>query len=465
MRNSVVKYIQEFNLVQPGQSVLVALSGGPDSVAMLHLFCSMRKSWKLRVGAVHLNHNIRKRGAKADQRFCERLCASLGVEIFVETRDVPALAQEWKMSLEEASRKCRYDLFEAVASANKFASVALGHHRHDQAETVLFRIIRGTGRTGLLGMSPKRGIYIRPLLSVSRDAIKQYLQVHGLEYRVDRSNTDNRFARNYIRNRLVPLIERNLNPSILSQLNELADTLRPEEEFLDSLAGSEMSRTVRRMPSGRMEADTDRLEAMEVWLLRRVVRYCLAQLSVGGQVPAKRTVDRVIDAVKAKRPQLSLPNGMRAIVAGGKLYLASRTKVAFNKKLEIGGDTEIDRLGTLFRAREECGENLDLVRVRRSQKATLSKEKLQPPLLVRSLKPGDRFRPLGMSGSKKIGDYLTDRKVPVILREEIPVVCDRKGIVWLVGYEIAERVKIDNNTKEALTIEYISTGRGANIAV
>ena len=157
IRSQVRHTIEEHDLIRPGQSVLVALSGGPDSVALLHLLVSFRDEWKLRLGAVHVNHRIRKREAMRDEKFCEELCEQLQIDLTIATEDIPARAKRLKKGVEETGRDFRYEFFEFLAEEDDYDTVALGHHQHDQVETILFRLLRGTGRTGLMGMPVRRG--------------------------------------------------------------------------------------------------------------------------------------------------------------------------------------------------------------------------------------------------------------------------------------------------------------------
>ncbi len=454
MRAEVLKYIELHKLIEPGQRLLVAFSGGPDSVALLHLLCTVREEWKLEIAAVHLNHMIRKNDSISDEEFCRRLCDRMQVEFISKTVDVPSLARDWKVSVEQAARKCRYQLFSELAREFKYDRVALGHHADDQAETVLFRLIRGSGRTGLVGMLPKRDIYVRPMLCVNKSEIQEYLEAHDLEYCVDESNRDIRYRRNFIRQKLIPLIEENLNPSVRDLLVETADTLSAEEAYLSSRAMIAVKNTVKLRPSGKFELDLIKLYKMDLWLRRRVVRHCLTQLLGGELFPDKQTVERLVNLDLENRTQFSLPGNIQAFHADNKLYLASSKKVAFNISLKVSGRTEVPELGLAITCKMRPCEYGQLVRQRNSRSILMDRLKIESPLFVRSIKSGDSFVPLGMSGSKKIGDYLIDRKVPRILRDEIAVVCDRQGIVWLVGFVIAERVKIDENTKEALSIEY-----------
>ncbi|MDF1545918.1 MAG: tRNA lysidine(34) synthetase TilS, partial [bacterium] len=295
MLDRVLKQIRKNRLIEPGQRLLVALSGGPDSVALLRLLCSIKEEWRLKVAAVHINHLIREGASDADESFCRNLCENWEVELISDRADIPALAAKWKMSVEQAARKYRYQLFERLATDEGFDRVLLGHHADDQAETVLFRLIRGSGRTGLVGMSPKRSIYVRPLLQQSKADILEYLRANELDFCIDESNSDISYRRNFIRQKLIPLIEENLNPSVRELLAETADTFSSEEVYLAAIARSAIEKAVLKRRSGTLEIDRAELRKMDIWLQRRVLRYCLAELQEGEFFPDKRTVERLVE--------------------------------------------------------------------------------------------------------------------------------------------------------------------------
>ncbi len=453
MLAKVRQAIAEHALLSEGDAVLVALSGGPDSVALLHILHRLRRRLKLELAAVYLNHEIRPRAARREEAFCQQLCDRLGVELTIVREDIPRLAKERKQGLEETARAVRYALLESLAQEDGFDKVALAHHADDHVETILFRILRGTGRTGLLGIPVARGIFVRPLLGVTKEDVCAYLKHYNLEYCVDRSNVKTAQSRNFIRRRLLPEIRRRLNPKVDLALLKLSDVVSEEEAFLEQSTEAVWVKIARRTAGGKIELDLRGFGVYDKWLRRRLLRRCLTGPSGNPPAPGKTVIDRLERLCDAQHGSVSLPGGFQVVRAGDKLIIGRAAIGRYSQPLEPGKVTELSPLSVNVRCTLLAVSAQRLNTQRRSRRVKLDWEKLSLPLVARNIRRGDRFVPLGMKGSRKVGDYLTDRKVPPVYRDEIPVVCDKDGIVWLVGFEISDRVKIDALTKKVLSLE------------
>jgi tRNA(Ile)-lysidine synthase len=445
---------RESNLLDSGDSVLVALSGGPDSVALLHLLTCLRKEMRLTLAAVYVNHQIRPRAAKAEEKFCRELCNRLNITLTVVREDIPALAKKQKKSLEETARDFRYAAFERIANREGHARIALGHHADDQVETVLFRLFRGSGPEGLTGIPIKRGKIIRPLLDCSRKELLAYLKRNRLAYVTDASNLKSEFSRNFIRNKLLPVLREKVNPQIDTAILNLRETLSLEDGFLREVVHRKSKRAVRITPGGKIQLDLAVFCRYDKWIRRRVLRRCLKMLSTGFQAPDKEVIDRLEQLAVSGGKALSLPGRLQAtrVLDILVLYREGRLKVA--SSLGIGEDCRLNCPAVTFRCRLYSVRKWPRHLKRAARKVGLDFAKVRPPLQVRTVQPGDRFRPLGMHGSKKIGDYLTDRKLHAVYRDEVLVVEDQEGPIWLAGYEIAERVKVDSKTKRVLEVGF-----------
>ncbi len=465
MLTKVKKTIAEHDLIKQGDSVLVGLSGGPDSVAMLHLLCKLRGSMKLQVQAVYIDHSLRPKAAAEEEAFCRRLCKRLKVDLTIVREDVPAIARRHKKGLEEAARDVRYSIYAQLADDQDCNKIALGHHVDDNVETILFRILRGTGRTGLLGIPIRRGRIIRPLLHGTRKEILDYLKKEKLRFCLDESNVSDEYSRNYLRNRLLPDIRERLNPAVDSALLNLADTLAAEETFLAEYASVRIKKTLNRTAGGKIELDLTVFRTYDVWLRRRVLRHCIADCLHSGTMPGKDVIDRLDRLAMAGGKAVSLPGRLQAELVTDKLVVYRPEKISYLSRLAPGQPCRLERLWLTLRCRQRPMDAVRVTRERRARTVLMDLAKLSPPLVVRNIRPGDRFRPLGMSGSRKVADYLIDRKVGRVYRDEIPLVCDKKGIVWLVGYEIADRVKVDRSTKEVLEVEFVRRREKADTAV
>jgi tRNA(Ile)-lysidine synthase len=453
MLQKVKRTIRDFDLIQNGDRILVALSGGPDSVALLHLLCRLRSAMGLSLVALYINHQIRPREARKEEVFCRQLCDRLGVELLIEAARIPDIAKKEKKGIEEASRDFRYRTFESVALKEGCDKVALGHHTDDQVETILFRILRGTGKPGLVGIPVSRGGIIRPLYEVTRQEILTYLDSHHLDYCVDQSNLRSEFKRNYIRNHLLVDIRRHLNPAVDSALLNLSETASDEERYLDGVVRRALRRVARYTSGGKIELDLARFCSYDKWVRRRLLRHCLTESSPLMPVPDKAVVDRLDRFSFTSGRALSLPGRVNATRVGNGLVVHRTERLRYSAPLVLGRSCRIEPLNVSLYSRLADYSGGRLEKGRRPSRIIVDRRKLEEPLTVRSIRPGDRFNPLGMRGTKKVGDYLTDRKIDRVYRDEIPVVCDRQGIVWLVGFEIADRVKIDSTTKEVVRIE------------
>lgn len=462
---TVKKTAADHSLLGVEDSVLIALSGGPDSVALLHVLTRLRRSMKLSLTAVYVNHRIRKKAALAEEKFCQELCDRFDIDLDIVSEDIPALARKQKKGIEEAARDFRYELFDLLAREDGHDRIALGHHADDRAETILFRILRGTGTSGLSGIPVKRGRIIRPLYELSKAQILAYLRTRRLSYCIDQSNEGTDYRRNYLRNRLLPEIRKELNPQVDKALLNLADTSSVEDGFLEQLVDKAVRRCISVTVGGKFELDLTNVDRYDTAIRRRLLRRCLKRLSLSQVTPDKEVIERLEKLITSGGKGLSLPGKVQATTVGDRLVLYRREKHIFQTALESGKKTRIDFPAMEFTSRVEDNWRGRPIKERGSREVTLDWEKIRPPLQVRNLRSGDRFRPLGLGGTKKVGDFLTDRRIPPIYRDEIPVVCDAKGIIWVVGQEIDNRVKIDEETKKVITIGFTVRKSGAAGAV
>ncbi len=463
MLAEVKKTIAEDDLITQGDSILVGLSGGPDSVALLSVLCKLRRSMKLQLHAVYINHGLRPKAAAKEERFCTNLCKKLSVKLSIKRADIPSVARRTKRGIEETARDVRYCIYHELADSMGCTKIALGHHADDNIETILFRILRGTGRTGLLGIPIQRGRIIRPLLQSTKKEILDYVKKEKLRFCIDESNASEEYSRNYLRNRLLPDIRKRLNPAVDSALLNLADTLAAEESFLAEYTSVKIKKMLNRTVGGKNELDLTIFRTYDVCLRRRLLRHCIADCLRLGAMPGKEVIDRLdslaIDGGKA----ISLPGHMQAELVDDKLVVYRKVKVSYCERLAPGQPCRLERPRLTLRCRQQPMNEVKVTRERRARTVLMDLASLSLPLVVRNVCPGDRFRPLGMRGSRKVADYLIDRKVGRVYRDEIPLVCDKKGIVWLVGFEIADRVKVGRSTKEVLKVEVVRR-RGKAVA-
>jgi len=423
----------EEGLVSAGDRVLVAVSGGADSVALLHLLHSLGHQLDLVLSVAHLDHGIRPESVD-DADFVRRLCRDLDVSLTVERVDLPSLARERRQGLEEAARDVRRSFLLEVAGREGSAAIALGHHRGDQAETFLHRLVRGSGTTGLAAMQPKSGPFIRPLLEVSKAQILDYLARHGLGHVEDGSNADLALTRNRIRHELLPLL-RQFNPRIEEHFARLSKRLAGEEDFW---RGEELRALERvgRVEAGELWLEREGLLALHPALRSRVLRRALAQVRGSSMGICAAHIEALDEVLSGRRPQAEchLP-GAWAARRYDRLWLRrSPPGPAPVVSLSIPGPGRY-RLpdgNELAVSLEDgaWGEGRDAVE--------FAAAKVSFPLLVRTVRPGDRFRPSGMEGRKKLKDFFVDEKVDTEARGRILLVEAFGEILWVAGVRRCE---------------------------
>ena len=417
------------------EAVVCAFSGGPDSTALLLELCRLRDEGRIGdLYAAHFEHGIRGEASRADLSFCRALCLELGVPLFSEGADVPAWAAAEGLSLETAARKLRYGFLRRLQAALGADVIAVGHHRDDQAETVLLHLIRGSGMKGLTGMAPRSGDLIRPLLHVGRDDIRSYLAERDQPWRLDSTNLSPEHDRNRLRQEGMASLTA-LNPRAAEHIAACADRLRAEDEFLDGLAQKALDEA-----HGSRKA----LAALPTVLQDRVALLLLRQAT-----------DDFTEADVARLTELFfLPSGrivplrghLAAWAEGDRLIIGRlEGETPFQAELTAGGSMDtpwgIYRAEWADRAAIPCP----------AQEAYLDGDRLLGRLFLRQAQAGDRFVPLGMGGSKLLSDYFTDRKVYGSDRR-MPLVFDEDGPVFIPGGTVADRVKIQRDTKRILHI-------------
>lgn len=427
MKGTVYRMIVKDRLVPPGEGVLVALSGGADSVVLLHLMRSLAPLVPFTLRAAHLDHGMRPESPH-DAVFVRRLCAEWGVPLAVERADVPALAREQGRGLEETGREVRREFLRQTAARHGCAVIALGHHRGDQAETFLHRLLRGSGLSGLAAMRVKSGPFVRPLLPFSRRQVRDYLAEQRLGHVEDPSNRDPAYTRNRIRHQLLPSLQ-SFNPRIEEHLARLCRRIALEEDYWQEEGERSLAALIR-PGEGGVCLDRSGLAALHPALRARVIRRALERVRGDLTGISARHVEDVEGVLLGERPQAEVhlpaawaarrydrlwlrrtppppPPPFAVPVAGPGVY-----------PLPGGGVLEVSLV--------------DAPRGEGALAVEFDADVASFPLLVRPFRPGDRFRPAGLGGSKKLKDFFIDAKIPLEERRRLPLVAGRE-ILWVVG--------------------------------
>jgi tRNA(Ile)-lysidine synthase len=420
--------------------VLAMLSGGADSVCLLHVAVELLGAG--RVQALHVNHGLRLT-ADADERFCADLCRALGVELHIERVQIPAAG-----NVESLARKARYEAAERVRSAAGLQLIATGHTASDQVETILYRLVSSPGRRALLGMEPRRGRLARPLLSVSREDTHAYCEEAGLRWREDESNVDRRLARNLLRLEALPLL-RQVNAGADRNVLATAAELRDESEVLDRAVEDALQRTG---AGGAPPAvDAARLAA-EPPAVRRLVLRRLAETAAGTTVALRGEDARAIErlAQRGGSGVVDLGGGLRATVEYGMVRFGGPEDTAAPApvSLSIPGRCRFGEWELV----SESGPPGDIADLGSPDEPHLDADRLAGTLTVRAWRDGDRMQPLGLDGTKSLQDLFGDRKVPRSLRRSLPVVVSDGEIAWVAGVAVSERFRIRQGTRTTVRL-------------
>jgi tRNA(Ile)-lysidine synthase len=446
-------YISARGLIAPRTRVLAAVSGGPDSMALVAILSDLASELRVELAAAHFDHGIRAE-ARRERALVERAAQRLGIPLFLGSGSVPAEARRSKKGIEETARHLRYRFLEETARAWSADSVALGHSRDDRVETILLHIIRGSGWRGLTGISPRRGLFVRPLLSCGRMELRAYARKRRIAYAIDRSNLDNRFLRNRVRNRLIPSLERSYNPAAAEALLRLGENLAEGWEALEKPLRGLLPRAD---ASGEIAFPVAGIAPLADFQL-----YLLVDLALRERFDVLQDVERAhFDAAKrlirAGRSgrRVRFPHGIVARIEHGN-FVISRGEAP----RPVPGEAIIAGPGTHplpWWNLSAAVERVDAMLVDpRGGAAEGCFAGVVFPVRVRGKRPGDRIVPFGMKGRKKLSDLFIDRKIPLSRRGAIPVFEDARGVFWIPGVASAERTRIARGTRRALRIKLFS---------
>jgi tRNA(Ile)-lysidine synthase len=510
LEQRVLHFIREHHLIPSQSHLLVAVSGGPDSVCLLHILVRLMDELGTRLHVAHLNHQLRGAEAEADAHYVSNLARHLGIPATVEQRDVKGYQKRKRISLEEAAREVRYTFLAQVAKAIGASQVAVGHTRDDHIETILMHLVRGTGTRGLRGLQPRAEwqssgsslTIIRPLLQVSREETASYCQDNKLMPRIDASNLSLSPLRNRIRHQLLPLLK-SYNPEVTEALLRTAEIASDDLAFIDK-ESSQLWAKIARRRENTIILDKKGLLELPSALKRYLLRMSLEKLLGNVMDIEMRHIEEIMSALtKPAGKRLSLPGGLTFCVEYDR-YLIGKDPAALSPLPTLDGEFELKLPGkttlpgwhveatiidpSVLKRRPEganapsettplslTGESVKGLRpftnysspspskergiegVRLTDNlftAYFDLDKTGDKLVVRSRQPGDRFQPLGMSQPKKLNEFMIDAKIPQAWRRRIPLVCSPQHIMWVVGRRIDDRVKVTDATRQILCLEF-----------
>jgi len=457
VKNLVAKVkdtIFSHEMVAPQDKVVVAVSGGPDSVCLLDVLFALKDELQISLVVAHFEHGLRPGEDQQETEFVSRLAGSYGLEFYTE-RASAGLAYG-RGSLEERARKERYQFLTKIKEKVKAQKIALGHQLDDQAETVLMRLLRGSGPLGLGAIPPVRdALIIRPLIKVSREEVQDYLRQKGILWMQDSSNLQPVHMRNRIRLELLPMLKM-YQPRILEVLARTAEIIREDENILVSQAQEWLDQNALRLKQDQISIAIDKLSQLPKALQRRVLRCAIGHVGQGLRKISLKHLDLTLHMCFAKAPQgqIYLPGNLAVKKRYNQIIIAPKSYEHYKRyryKLQGPGVYKLEAIESSIEVAELDYLQMDATGAP-PWTAYLDASKIEFPLIVRPFQRGDRFVPLGMKGTKKLHDLFVDMKIPTELRNELPIVCSGSSIVWVTGLRIDERFKVTKEGEKVLKL-------------
>lgn len=442
--NSLEKFknfIEENNLIEKGDSIVSAVSGGSDSVFMLEMLLAIKSDYELNIIVCHVNHGLRGAEAQRDEDFAKKLAEKNGLIYEVEHIDMAGYAKEHSLTCEEAGRKLRYLFFEEIKEKYKADKVAIAHNENDVAETIFLNIFRGTGLDGLESIPLRRDFYIRPILCFEKTEILKFLKENNIHYVDDSTNFTNDYKRNMIRNEIIPFIKKNFNENIVSSMSRLASIAKENNLYLEDIINDKYINIVKSNTIDR-ESFNELNHYEKTLVLRKFLRDNLNYLNN----ISKDNIEDMINLIK-------LDSGKKYDI-DGKHYLVNNFGKTIFKKLdinelseEISLDFKLDKVYNIYGSKFKFVLSDKIL-----SKKYLDYDLLTGKLSLRNRRSGDRFNPFGMKGSKKIKDYFVDKKVSSDERSKVLFLMNGDEIAYVVGYDIADKYRASSKTKNYLNV-------------
>lgn len=449
----MAEFIKREKLILPGEKVILALSGGPDSMALLHILKELKGELGFELAAAHVNHGLREE-ADEEAGFVESYCLNAGIPCYIHKADIEKIARSANKTLEEAGRDERYRFFRELKKRLDAGHIATAHHKDDLAETVLHHIIRGTGIKGLRGIMPLNGDIIRPLLEVTRQEIEDYLEKNDIPYCIDRSNYDPVYLRNRVRNSLIPYLKDNFNPRITEALCQLADIARIENDALELETERYWEKVLLSSEKNRLVLQNPVLSSLHPAYQRRLVIKAIKEIRGGKEADINiKDVLAVIELMQKSGSSkvIHLAGNIKVNKSYGELIfiLGTEENINYCYQVEVPGEVYIPELEAVYSfeiMKPDAG-------FKKEDATYLDFSGLNFPLFIRSRKKGDVFRPAGLKGSKKLKDYFIDAKIPVNRRDKIPLLASENEIYAILGIRVAEGHTASRETEKVLVIK------------
>jgi tRNA(Ile)-lysidine synthase len=459
LSEKVMRFIKENSMFVKGDKVIVAVSGGPDSTCLLYILNEHKEELGIKLIGAHLNHCLRGDEADIDEEYAKKTCESLNIDFYSEKVDINRIAKQRNLSSEMAGREVRYEFFEELMIKLDASKIALAHNANDQAETILMRMMRGTGMEGLIGIKPVRDkIYVRPILHLTRPEIEKYCEKNNINPRIDKSNLETIYARNKVRLDLIPYIEENFNKDIIKTLNRLSDIVKNDNDYLEAIATKKYRE---HCDIGKQSVIMNKSAfILHEAIVSRIVRSALFDVLHNLYNIEKIHISNIIKLQRQETGKTTmLPHNVIAENCYGNIHIYIKTNECIETNIVNNNEyslkvNEKNIIHSLNKVVEiHIKSKLELEEVKKNDFVKyFDYDMIHEPIILRYRKDGDRFMPLGMKGNRKLKDLFIDLKIPKAQRNEIPLVCFGEDIAWVVGYRTCDKFKISKDTKNILQI-------------
>lgn len=451
------KTIEKYHLLSKGSRVLIGISGGADSIALTHFLCSMKEKFCLTLIGIHIHHGIRAEDADKDAEFVKQFCEEREIPFFLFHHDILKEAKEKNLGIEEAGRKARYRDFNQVAQKYQADVIAVAHNRNDQAETVLMHLCRGAGMKGLSAIPYQREKIIRPLLDCTREEIEQYCKEQKLDFRMDKTNFCDCYARNKVRNHLIPWMQKEMNVNCVRHIAEAAQILQEEGSFLDAIAEESFQESIVKKEEKNLILDGNRLKNFSPVIQRRMIRKAIFYLKKDRKDISYSHIQSVLNLMENQTgKKVSLPGGIQAEQGyqGILFFLEEKNrkeKIEFSYLLPMDETIFIKEIGKSIQI--SANENKNGLNAAGMCTKVFDYDKIKNNIRLRTRQPGDRIAIKGIEGRKKLKDFFIDEKIPKSQRDQIPLIADGTEILWIIGYRASNWYLADENTKNKVIIQ------------
>lgn len=452
--DNVLATIDKNRMIESGDTVIVGVSGGADSLCLLHVLNTLKNELNIKVFAAHLNHQFRGIEADLDAEFVEQICTAWGIPHVIRSFDVSAYAKEKGLSSEEAGREIRYKLFDEVKEIVKGNKIAVAQNLNDNVETILMRLIRGTGLEGLKGIDAVRDDIIRPLLDQDRQSIEEYCRQNNLEPRIDKTNLQPIYLRNKIRLELIPYLKQRFNPNINDAVIRLGQVVREENNYLEQQT-LELLKDLGEIREDGIAIKTESLKQLHPAMQKRLLRKAVESVANTLNGFEYKHFQGIIDLLdKSTRATIELPKDLKAYISYENLIICKKIENTDKKcyyKLKYDYDNFIVEINEMLSVKLISSEELTSV-PKSFNTIYIDADKIKHDLVIRNREQGDVFSPIGMKGSKKLKDYFIDKKIPREKRDQVLLLADGNEIVWILGSIISEKYKITPKTQNVIVL-------------